>query len=75
MTENQKAFLAAWRRRIEATYDWAKDAEKIERFMGSIERMLTTDRNCVDINSDTCRAAFREANGKGRLTYKALRTL
>lgn len=43
MTATKEAYLAAYRVRVLAGYHWAREAEKLERFMDAARRTIFTD--------------------------------
>ena len=69
------AWLAAYRARLEV-YGWAREPEKLERFMASVRETITTDRATWNhSSSDMGREAWRDVGCKGKMTLKALRAL
>ena len=68
-------FLAAYREFVVANYPWTADAEKLSRFMASVEATVTTDRAPWAWKSDGAKAVWKAIGCKGPLTLKALRSL
>jgi hypothetical protein len=71
----KKQFLTAYRADLYVRYDWAKDTAKLDRFMSSVERTITTVANTWNHDSDSARAVWRRAGLPGKPTLKALRAL
>lgn len=69
------AFLAALRRNLVATYPWAQDQAKLDRFMASARETIEGTSSTWNKDGEASLAAWREIGGKGPMTYKALRAL
>lgn len=72
---NRKAFLAAYRADLWVRYVWAQDTAKLDRFMASAERTISTKATTWNHDSESVRAAWRRIGGKGKPSLKALRAL
>jgi hypothetical protein len=70
----QSAFLTAYEFQLMARYEWARNPDKLSRFLDSCERTL---KGASDWNhdGDAVTAAWRTIGGKGKPTLKALRGL
>jgi hypothetical protein len=67
-------FLEAYRAELLARYEWAKHPEKLARFMRAVEGTLEGDSLwCKE--GDAVVSAWRTIGGKGKPSYKQLRTL
>jgi hypothetical protein len=69
------AFKRELRARLLATYEWAKDSAKLDRFMAGVDETINTDKNKVSLDSPMCMQAWRAIGMKGKPTYKAVRAL
>lgn len=76
MTSKQQ-FLATYRQMLMDTpdYNWARDADRLEKFMSSVNRTLFTQANTWNIDSPVVTKAWRAIGCKGKPSYKALRAL
>ena len=68
-------FLAAYRAALLEAYPWAKDAERLEKFMDAARADLAGAAACVDWTGAAVLQVWRAIGGKGRPTRKALRAL
>jgi hypothetical protein len=71
MTKEQ--FITIYREKVSAL-PWANDAEKLQRFMQSVENTIAGACTWNHDGPSTV-AAWREIGGKGKPTLKALRAL
>ncbi len=71
----REKFVSTYRDFLVATYPWARDLARLEKFMASVEVTLATSANTWNIDSECVRAAWRAIGGKGRPTYRALKAL
>lgn len=69
------AFLAEYRVALLGAYDWARDGDKLDRFMASVERTITTEAKTWNHDSPVAARAWRTIGGKGKVTLKGLRAL
>ena len=70
----KSGFLLSYARKVIETYDWARDAVKLARFLDSVRRTITTQAATWNhSDSDVARDIWREHGGKGRPALKALR--
>lgn len=74
-TMTKSAFLTTYRAELLARYPWARDVAKLDRFMASVERTITTLAQPWNKDGTATVAAWRAIGGKGEPTYKALRAL
>ena len=68
-------FLARYKAHLLAMFPWAQNAEKLARFMASVETTITTESNPWNHDGEAVKAAWRDIGGKGKPTLKALRGL
>lgn len=71
---NKQKFLTEYRAQLKATWPWAADEAKLDRFMASCEATLN-GANTWNHDGDTVKATWRAIGGKGKPTLKALRAL
>lgn len=71
------AFLTAYRADLWVRYVWAQDTAKLDRFMASVTRTISTTANTwhCDASSASLIAAWRRIGGKGKPTLRGLRAL
>jgi len=69
------AFLAALRRHLIDTYQWAADAAKLDRFMASVEATIRGDVQTWNPDGEASTAAWRESGGTGKVALRRLREL
>ena len=75
-TPTRTAFLEAYEWTLRELYGWAREPEKLARFMESVRTTVNTDKTVANLlNSDGAQAAYRSIGCKGKLTYRALRAL
>ena len=70
----KQAFLEAMQRELVARYAWAREPERLDRFMSSV-RVTVEGGMTWNKDGDAATAAWRAIGGKGKLTYKALHAL
>ena len=73
MTKSE--LLTAYGRALVAEFDWAKDQERLARFLFSASRTIRGTAATWNHDSEVIRRVWRELGGKGRVTLKALRAL
>ncbi|MGO7308829.1 hypothetical protein ACCS91_33780 [Rhizobium ruizarguesonis] len=73
-TTKKDQFLGELRERLIENYDWAR-TPRLQKFIESMSTTIDTDRNVCNLDGGCILAAYRAVGGKGKLTYKALRTL
>lgn len=73
MTREQ--FLTAYRADLMARYAWANTPVKLERFMKSVVRTISTEAKTWHHDSPSTHAAWRAIGGSGRASLKGLRAL
>lgn len=72
----KQAFLEAYRRQLVATYAWAQDATKLERFMLEVrETIKSAPTGAWAWDGPATTAAWLSIGGKGHPTLKGLREL
>lgn len=71
----RQAFLKAYRADLWARYVWAQDSERLDRFMASVERTISTKATTWNHDGESITAAWRRIGGKGKPTLKGLRDL
>lgn len=69
------SFLEAYRAALVATYPWAADVTRLNRFMASCVWTLEGPSATWNHDGEAVTAAWRAIGGKGRPTLKALRAL
>lgn len=69
------AFLAAYRADLWVRYAWAQDTARLDRFMASVERTISTKAKTWNHDGEAVTAAWRRIGGKGKPTLTALRAL
>ena len=67
-------FYIAYRAKLVATYPWAANVDKLERFMNGVEETLNGGSRW-NHDGEAVTAAWRAIGGKGKPTLKALRAL
>ena len=69
-------FLSEYGFQLQARYEWARNAEKLSRFLSVVSHTIeSNDNHWNDCAAPSCIAAWRAIGGKGRPTLKALRGL
>lgn len=68
-------FLAAYRQELIESYAWARDPEKLSRFMQSVEASVRSKSKSWNKDGDAVTRAWKAIGGKGRLTWKMLESL
>jgi hypothetical protein len=68
-------FLERYRMELVATYAWAADSARLERFMASVRATVCDGSNTWNHDGEAVRVAWRSIGGKGKPTLKALRAL
>jgi hypothetical protein len=71
----RQAFLREYRADLCARYDWAYGDERLDRFMASVERTISTKAKTWNHTGEAVTAAWRSIGGKGKPTLIALRAL
>lgn len=74
----KQAYLAALRQYLPTAYPWAKEPERLDRFMESARRTVYGEKGQTAILDKTSSASvhvWRAIGCKGVPTYKALRAL
>jgi hypothetical protein len=71
----KEAFKRELRASLLATYAWAQDGAKLDRFMVVVDETINTNKNKFSLDSPMCVQTWRVIGMKGKLTYKALRAL
>lgn len=71
----KEKFLTNYRDEIMSRYEWAYDVDKLDRFMASVRRTITTQAKTWNHDGDAVMAAWRSVGGKGKPTLKGLRAL
>lgn len=71
----RERFLAAYRADLMARYAWANTPVKLERFMKSVVRTISTEAKTWHHDSPSTHAAWRAIGGSGRASLKGLRAL
>lgn len=72
---SKEAFMAAYRKALAERFEWARDKDKLDRFMESVRSTLMTDVNSWDWRAGTAATVARRMGLSGKLTLKALRAL
>ena len=67
-------FLAAYRKTLQ-NYPWARDPEKLDRFMVGVETTLKGERADWQHRGHAVNQAWRQIGYTGQPTLKALRAL
>lgn len=73
-TMTKAAFTEHYRSQLLARYEWARDAEKLERFMSSVTATLN-GANSWNHDGEAVTAAWRGIGGKGKPSKIALQSL
>jgi hypothetical protein len=74
--ENTKAaFLTRYREELIHRYSWAQDADRLERYMESVQRSITGPTATWVADGEALVAVWRAMGNKGKPTLKALRAL
>lgn len=73
MTKQQ--FLDDYRAGLIATFAWAREPERMARFMQSVANTIRLNHNTWNHNSDVASIVWRKAGFKGKATLKGLRAL
>jgi len=71
----KQAYIDALRSELVARYTWARDPDKLDRFMSSVRVTVAGGIPAWNKDGDAATAAWRAIGGKGKLTYKALHAL
>lgn len=72
----KERFITLYRDELTKRYEWAQDAAKLDRFMGSVRHTLnTSDAGTWNHEGEAVTAAWYAMGGKGKPTKKALRAL
>lgn len=71
----KEKFLNEYRANLISTHEWARDPDKLARFMASVENTITTAAATWTHDGAAVVAAWRAIGGKGKPTLKALRAL
>lgn len=74
---SKQQFMGTYRSMLMDTpeYEWAHDADRLERFMSSVRNTLFTQANTWNIDSPVVGRAWKKIGLKGRPSYKGLRAL
>jgi hypothetical protein len=72
---NKIKFILKYRATLKATYDWAKDQDKLDRFMTSVELTLYTSNATWNYDGEVVKSVWKSLGGKGKPTLKALRAM
>jgi hypothetical protein len=72
MTKNR--FLSAYKETLISSYDWAKDPEKLSKFMDSVASTLD-GMNTWNANGEAIQAAWKQIGMTGKANLKKLRSL
>lgn len=72
---NRQSFISTYRAELIARFPWAQDADKLQRFMASVETTISTSAATWNHDGEAVTAAWRAIGGKGKPTLKALRAL
>lgn len=73
--KTKQQFLCAYRNHIIASYAWASDEAKLNRFLESVEATIKTTQAPWDFHGAAVKKAWHNIGGKGSPTLKALRAL
>jgi len=73
MTKGQ--FIKAYRAHVVASYPWAADEAKLDRFMASVTVTLSTERATWAWSSKGTKEVWKAIGCKGPVTLKGLRAL
>lgn len=71
----RQKFLAEYRFVVLREHEWAKDEAKLDRFMASVERTISTTAKTWVHDTPTVQRAWRSLGMEGRASLKALRAL
>lgn len=67
--------LNEYRAVLPGMFPWARDEDKLTRFVASAERTIRTSAATWNHDSPAIAAAWRKLGGKGKPTLKAMRAL
>ena len=75
--KTKETFLRIYREEILKLYghSWAKDTDRLNKFMESVRITITTQANTWNNDSIATNRAWKRLGMKGKATYKALRAL
>lgn len=68
-------FLAAYRALVLATYPWAHDKARLDKFMAAVRATICGDGIAWAWDGDVTKRVWKALGGTGKLTLKALRAL
>lgn len=71
----KQGFMIQYAIELQVRYDWAKKADRLERFMEGVKTTLTTNNPVWNHDGAAVTAAWRSIGGKGKPSMKALREL
>ena len=71
----QSDFLVAYRAGLLRDYPWTADTAKLDRFMESVHRTISTPARTWNHDSTTARKAWKAISGPGAYALVRLRAL
>lgn len=76
LTPTREAFLTAYRSLLQQAYTWARDDDRLDKFMVSVHATISTEVKTWNHDTPVTQLAWRRINGKGtRASIARLRAL